>query len=75
MAESSGCGRPRLDRDALNVRWQAIETRLNQIAAAPGLDQELCRAEFESLLTEQDQIEYVLGLDATSGSRRWSGMA
>jgi hypothetical protein len=34
-----------LDRDTLNVRWQAIETRLNQLAAASGLDQELYREE------------------------------
>jgi hypothetical protein len=36
----------------------------------------LCRAEVERLLTEQEQIEYVLGFDcpANRASRKWSGM-
>jgi hypothetical protein len=34
-----------IDRDKLNSRWRQVEVRLDQIAAAPGLDQELCRAE------------------------------
>lgn len=55
-----------INRDTLNARWEAIETRLVQIAAAPGLDRELCRAEAERLLAEQDQIEYVLGLHRPS---------
>jgi hypothetical protein len=66
-----------IDRDKLESRWKEIETQLNQIDAASGLDQELCRAEVERLLTEQDQIAYVLGFDPSTDpdSRRWSGMA
>jgi len=64
-----------LDRDALSTRWQAIEARLNQIAAAPGLDRELCHTEVEKLLEERDRIEYVLDLNGPQGSRRWSGLA
>jgi len=65
-----------IDRDNLKSRWQDIETRLNQIAAAPGLDRELCRAEVERLLSEQDAIEYVLGFErsADTESQKWSGM-
>jgi hypothetical protein len=66
-----------IDRHKLESRWKAIEKRLHQIAAAPGLDQELCRAEVEQLLSEQDSIEDVLGFDrpADAASRKWSGMA
>jgi hypothetical protein len=53
---------------------ETIEARLNQIAAAPGIDQELCRAEVEILLEEQDRIEYVLDFKGPKGSRSWSGM-
>jgi hypothetical protein len=42
-----------IDHDSLTSRWQATEARLNQIAAAPGLDRELCRSEVERLLAEQ----------------------
>jgi hypothetical protein len=34
-----------IERNALNARWQAIEARLKQIAAASCLDQELGRPE------------------------------
>jgi hypothetical protein len=55
-------GRPHCTlTDSLDARWQAIERRLNQINASP-TDQELCHAETERLLLEQDNIEYVLGL-------------
>jgi hypothetical protein len=66
-----------IDRYKLESRWKAIEKRLHQIAAAPGLDQELCRSEVQRLLAEQDSIEYVLGFDrpAHGASRKWSGMA
>jgi hypothetical protein len=66
-----------LDPYALDARWQVIETRLGQIAAAPGLDRELCRAEVDRLFSEQDAIEFVLGFDHPEGvvSRRWSGLA
>jgi hypothetical protein len=75
-AKSTGATGMDVDRDTLNSRWQAIEKRLHQIDAASGLDQELCRAEVERLLTEHDQIEHVLGFDpsADPDSRRWSGM-
>jgi hypothetical protein len=66
-----------IDRHKLESRWMAIEKRLHQIAAAPGLDQELCRAEVKRLLSEQDSIEYALGFDrpADAASRKWSGIA
>ena len=66
-----------LDPYALDARWQAIESRLKQIAAASGLDRELCRAEVERLFWEQDAIEFVLGFDHPEGvvSRRWSALA
>jgi hypothetical protein len=43
----------------------------------PASSKSWCRAEVERLLTEQDQIEYVLGFDPSTDpdSRRWSGMA
>jgi hypothetical protein len=65
-----------IDRDPLNSRWHEIETRLNQIAAAPGLDQEICRSEVERLFSEQDRIEYVLSLDrpADAASQKSSGL-
>jgi hypothetical protein len=65
-----------LDPYALDARWQQIETRLGQIAAAPRLDRELCRTEVDRLLSEQDGIEIVLGFDHPDGvvSRRWSGL-
>jgi hypothetical protein len=61
-----------LDRDVLDARRQAIETRLSQIVALPRLDQleqEVCRAEVEQLLLEQDSIEYALGLDGPHVNR------
>jgi hypothetical protein len=50
-------------RNALNGRWQAIQARLSQIAAASGLDQELCRAEVEKQLSKQNGIQYLIGLN------------
>jgi hypothetical protein len=65
-----------LDPYGLDARWQLIETRLGQIAAAPGVDRELCRAEVDRLFSEQNAIEFVLGFDHPEGvvSRRWSGL-
>jgi hypothetical protein len=62
------------DRDKLESRRQEIEARLRQIAAASGLDRELCRDEVERLSSEQDALEYVLGFErpADAESRRWS---
>ena len=66
-----------LGRLALEAKWQANDRELNRIAAAPGLDRELCHVEVDRLEADQDAIEHALGFDnpAQAGSRRWSGMA
>jgi hypothetical protein len=66
-----------LDRDNLEVRWQANERQLNRIAAAPALDREICAAEVERIEAEQDRIEFLVGFEnpGHSGSRCWSGLA
>jgi hypothetical protein len=60
-------------RDKLEALREAIKTRINQISAAPGLNQERDRAEVQKLLAEGAAIEYVLSLNGPRGSRRWSG--
>jgi hypothetical protein len=55
-----------VDRDTVNSRWRAIEARLTQIAAGPGLDRQVCLVEVEQLLSEQDAIEFVLGVDRSA---------
>jgi hypothetical protein len=66
-----------LDPEALEAKWQSNERELNRIAAAPGLDRELCHAEVDRLEAEQDEIEFRLGFGnpAQLDSRRWSGLA
>jgi hypothetical protein len=65
-----------LDRDDLEIRWQANERQLNRIAAAPTLDREMCAADVERIEAEQDRIEFLLGFEKLthSSSRRWSGL-
>jgi hypothetical protein len=62
-----------MDADRDKLGWKEIETWLNQIDAATGLDQEVCRPGVARLLPEQDRIEYVLGLDVPAESKRCSG--
>jgi hypothetical protein len=38
---------PELDRNALQVRWEANARHMNRIAAAPALNREMCAAEVE----------------------------
>ena len=63
-------------RDELESKWQANERRLNEIADMTGLGREMHATETERLESEQDRIEWQLGLDSSlPGLRRWSGMA
>jgi len=64
-----------LDPYALEARWHANERELARIAAMPGLDREIHASAAERIEAEQDRIEWQLGCDSRSGSRRWSGMA
>jgi|GEM_PF-5302527 len=60
-----------LDHDALAARWLANERELNRIAAASGLDREMCAVEVDRLEAEQDRIEFLIGWEShiLSGSR------
>jgi hypothetical protein len=59
---------PRSMRHA-QFAWHEIEVRLNQIAAAPGLDQELCRSEVERRRSKQERIEFISRLRPPRGCR------
>jgi hypothetical protein len=56
----------RIDRDALEAKWRAIDAELNRIASAPPLDRIMLTKREEQLLDEQDHIEFELGRESAT---------
>jgi hypothetical protein len=72
---SDGAARMTNDRSELESKWQANERELQRLAAMSPLDRELHAKREDDLLDEQDLIEFQLGFEGPTSSRRWSGMA
>jgi hypothetical protein len=57
-----------------NRQWQKNKRELNRLHSMPGFGRELHGARIDELESDQDRLEYLVGVDHPTTWRRWSGL-